>query len=135
MTNRSGASGRTRLLLLAVAISIGACITVGQDLIHAAATDYPLRLGESWRIWVFQTTWAAMPFMALAVLGITNRWPWIVGLTLTLLLWGFFIYDTVSNWETGRGANIGLGLILILSPGVIMVACLITAWKTETRDS
>jgi hypothetical protein len=51
--------------------------------------------------------------------------PWVVRLAFTVLLWGYYLYSGVSyQWHpSGTGANIGLGLMMLISPIFITAAC------------
>lgn len=63
----------------------------------------------------------AAPYLVLALTGARRVLPWIVGLAMTLSLWGYALYSGVSyRWDPdGSGANIGLGLMMLASPFII----------------
>ncbi|MGH6617585.1 hypothetical protein [Sphingomonas sp.] len=70
-----------------------------------------------------QVLLAAFPYIVLALLGIRTRRSWVVGLVLTTAFWGFYLFTTLQSY--GGGANIGLGLLMMLSPLVILAASLL----------
>lgn len=104
----------------------------GTDLAFSLLTGSPLDLADEWAGFLFQMLIAAAPFAFLALAGIGDRLPWLVGLGLTLALWGYALFDDVSHqWHPdGSGANIGLGLVMLASPLFIAGACFgACAWQ------
>ena len=89
-------------------------------------TGRPLNLAEEWGVFLVQMLIVAAPFGLLAILGIASRLPWLVGLALTISLWGYVLFEGVSyQWHPdGSGANIGLGLFMLVSPVFIAGICL-----------
>lgn len=71
---------------------------------------------------------AGGPFGLLALAGVRNKVPWIVGLAMTAALWGYYFFDGIRYHFSGdrSGANIGLGLLMIVSPIIISAACFVT---------
>lgn len=68
--------------------------------------------------WV-RTALAFAPFALFSLLAAIRRPPqmrrgYIAGLLASLALWGWYYADGLMN--TGGGANIGLGIIMMLSP-------------------
>jgi hypothetical protein len=88
----------------------------GQGILFSLLTGRPLAYSSD--VEPVQAIIAAIPYLALAIAGAGRMRPWLVGLSLTLFLWGFLLYDGVSaQWHPdGSGANIGLGLIMLASP-------------------
>ena len=113
--------GFTRPALFLAASLIGIISVVTYWLVWSDYTGRPMS-DISGLFWESLRT--AVPFLLLASLGIKKPLPWVVGLALTLALWGYGLYDTLTYWGSGRGANIGLGLIFLVSPVAISVACL-----------
>ncbi|MEA3017817.1 MAG: hypothetical protein QOI38_2539 [Sphingomonadales bacterium] len=87
-----------------------------------------LDLSEEWAVLAYQAIMASAPFLLLAGSGVTARAPWVVGLAVHILLWGALLLDPILR--DGGGANIGLGLIMLLSPVIVGGAALATAKAT-----
>jgi hypothetical protein len=107
---------------LALAVGVGVGIAVGSNGIHAALTGRSLDIKQEILVYLFQGVLAAAPFIVLALRGVTAKAPWLTGVVLTIALWGYWIYDAVSMQTDG--ANIGLGLLLLISPVPITLVCL-----------
>jgi hypothetical protein len=107
------------------AVAIGVLTVAIVSGAFSLLTGQPLNLAEEWSVFLFQMLIVAAPFGLLALMGIGNRLPWLVGLAPTLALWGYDLFDGVSyQWHPdGTGANIGLGLVMLVSPFVIAAAC------------
>ncbi len=91
----------------------------------------PFDLRGDWGFYLVELLLVAIPFGLLAITGIRTLLPWLVGLALTLALWGYFVFDMATG---PPGANFGLGLIIILSPIIITFACLgAYGWQYEQR--
>jgi hypothetical protein len=88
-------------------------------------------LSEEWPILLFNVLMVAAPFGLLALCGIRTRLPWAVGIVLTLGLWGWLLLDAVAA-APGRGANIGLGLIMLVSP-ILVAAAAFAAHALQQR--
>ena len=108
-----------------LALAIGPVVAGGTAIAFALLTGRSL--GEEW---VWQALLISIPFIAVALTGTLRKAPWLVGLALTLALWGYALYDGVSyQWHPdGTGANIGLGLIMLVSPVFITAICLAVYW-------
>jgi hypothetical protein len=63
----------------------------------------------------FQAGLAAFPFLLLTLIGTRRALPWLVGITLTALFWGLYLYRILS-FDGGGGADIGLGILMLFSP-------------------
>lgn len=121
---------RLRLVLLALGIGIG--VVAFTNLALSGLTGRPLNF--SFGVDLFQLVIVAIPFLVLAMGGVRARLPWLTGLALTAMLWGYYLYDGVRYHWSGdaSGANVGLGLLLLASPLVISIAC-IAAYLLERR--
>jgi hypothetical protein len=86
----------------------------------------PLNLAEEGAVLLFQMLWTAIPFLLLALLGVRERLPWLVGLIPTTLLWLLLLVPT-------DGANIGLGLLLMIAPIPLSIAVIVAASRSEWR--
>jgi hypothetical protein len=107
---------RGRLLAALLALVIGVLVVAVNALLFTLLTGRPLVYAND--VEPYQVTIVAIPFLVLALIGVGDRRPWQVGLALTLALWGFILLDGVRyQWNPdGSGANIGLGLIMMISP-------------------
>jgi hypothetical protein len=114
------------------ALAIGP-LTVGATAgIASVRTGQPLNLGEEWAIFLFQMAMVSLPFLFIAAVGARSKATWITGLAMTFFFWGWLVLDALT-FEPGRGANIGLGFIMLVSPIVITVASL-AVWARVERD-
>lgn len=118
--------GRTSRWWLAIAaVAIGVAIVATQSLAFSFLTGRPMAFAGD--VEPVQVTLVAFPFLILALLG-ARRWlPWLVGLVITVALWGWVLFEGVRyQWNPdGSGANIGLGLIMLASPLVITALCVL----------
>lgn len=110
-----------------LAIAIGALVAVGTEVAFSVLTGRSL---QGWGFIASNAFLVAIPFIAVALTGTLRKAPWLVGLALTALLWGYYLCDGVSyQWHPdGSGANIGLGLLMLASPLFITAACLGVHW-------
>ena len=81
--------------------------------------------------WV-RTALALAPFALFSLWVVVRRPPrvrrgFIAGLLASLVLWGWYYADGWMN--TGGGANIGLGIIMMLSPLPVFLVILLSARK------
>jgi hypothetical protein len=82
---------------------------------------------EEWPFLLFQILLAAAPFALLVRRGIRAWLPWIVGIALTLCFWAAFFASTLVAARDKTGANIGMGLIMFVSPFLIAGGALLAA--------
>lgn len=134
-SQRDGAPLSQRLMLLAAGLGIGIVTLATFMIIHSFYTGTDFQVEDGLSFLAIQAGWISFPFLTLAILGFSSKLPWVTGIVLTIALWGYSLFDAISNWDTDRGANIGLGLILLLSPGIITVICLVVAFQAEKRAS
>jgi ABC-type amino acid transport system permease subunit len=72
---------------------------------------------------VLHVAWVSLPFVVL-VIGRIREWvTWIVGIVLTIILYSFALVDAILRSGKHEGANIGLGLLIIISPILISAVC------------
>ena len=102
--------------------------------VTALVTSSPLNLGEEWAVILFQCVIVFLPFFLISAAGVGTLLSWVVGLVLTLGLWGYAFIDPILRRGTGTGANIGLGLIIFVSPVIITAACLAVGRYGVTRS-
>jgi hypothetical protein len=107
---------------------IGFAIVAGGYIAFALLTGRWVDLGEEGIVLLAQMLIAAAPFLMLGAAGVRTLLPWAVGLALTLWLWGSYFWEGVSyqRHPGGTGADIGLGLIMLVSPLAIGAAALAT---------
>jgi hypothetical protein len=80
---------------------------------------------------VLESILVSVPFIAIALTGTLRKAPWLVGLALTLALWGYVLYEGVSHhwYPDGSGADIfGLALVELASTLLITAICLGVYW-------
>ena len=120
-----------------IALALGPVVAIGTAVAFSLLTGRSLNLSEEWGVFAFQSLLISVPFVAVALTGTQKKAPWIVGLALTVLLWGYYLYNGVSyQWHPdGSGANIGLGLIMLISPIFITASCIgVYLWqRRKTR--
>ena len=122
-------SAQKRMVLLLLALFLGATIIVVFSLIHGLITGDSLSPSGGIVSLAIQLVVVAFPLLILAIIGITAKAPWLTGIALIVATWGFFLYETVVR--PSNGANFGLGMLLIASPFVITIICLIVARASE----
>jgi hypothetical protein len=109
-----------------IALALGPVFAIGTAVAFSLLTRRSLNWSEEWGVYAFQSLLVSVPFIAVAVTGTLKKAPWITGLAFTVLLWGYYLYSGVSyQWHPdGTGANIGLGLMMLISPIFITAACI-----------
>ena len=119
----------TRLVAgLAAAIAIGVAVIAICNTAWAVTHHFPLlTLWEETCVSAMQILMVSAPYILLALLGIDARRPWIVGLCLTAIFWGYYLYSLTRPYE-GGGADIGLGILMMFSPFPITGAVLLTSF-------
>ena len=107
---------------LAAALAIGLAVVATCNTVWAIAGDFPIAT-----LWdeasPTQVLMVSFPYLVLATFGVTARRPWLAGLCLTVAFWGHYLWDII-HYE-GGGANIGLGILMMLSPILITGASLL----------
>ena len=116
----------------ATAIAIGVLTIVVGHGGFSFLSGAPLNLREEWASFLFQMLLVAVPFGLLSVARIRARFPWLVGIILTVAFWGFYYYVALRGRGDGTGANIGLGLLMLASP-VIITAASLAASRERSR--
>lgn len=109
----------SRAWLTVIALSIGVGVVAADSILFSSLTGRPMVFASD--VEPINAVLVAIPYLGLAFAGAKRLLPWIVGLAMTLSLWGYALYSGVSyQWNPdGSGANIGLGLMLLASPFVI----------------
>lgn len=119
----------SRVGLSLIAIAIGLITVVIFNGTVMIVGGIPRHLEFEIIISVIQVILVSIPFLLNAFLNIRLVASWIVGIALTSSLWGYFLYYVISHRGDGSGANIGLGLLICISPIIISTACLFVARK------
>lgn len=103
-----------------LALAIGALIVVVfyGALLAFLGAPRPIPTDE-WPFLLFQILFAAAPFGFLALVGIKSTAPWLAAAVLTILFWAAFFVSVLISARDGTGANIGMGLVMFVSPLVI----------------
>jgi hypothetical protein len=119
-----------------LAVFIGLLTIVIVSGCFSLVTGRPLNLREEWGVFLFQALIVAIPFGLLALSGVRDRIPWLVGLALTTAFWGYYLFDGIRYQLGGdkSGVNFGLAFLMLASPAVISAACLVAA-KARHRSS
>jgi len=107
-----------------LAPALGGGVVVGHWLAFSLLTGRPFDPDDK-LVFLWHMLSVAAPFALLALMDV-GRWPWLTALALTLAFWGYTLWEGVSyQWNSdGSGANIGLGLIMLVSPLFIAGASL-----------
>lgn len=113
--SRGGPNTKGCLLALGIGFVTVATTSIGFSL----TTGPDLNLSEEWSIFLFQMLLVAGPFGLLALSGVNEKLPWVIGLILTLAFWGFYVGVVLATRGDGSGANIGLGILMLASPLII----------------
>lgn len=116
------------------AIGIGIAVVALEAVLFTLLTGRPISFAMD--VEPVKALIAAIPFLILAFLGARTLLPWLLGLALTLAAWTYVLVDGVTyQWHPdGSGANIGLGILMILIvPPVISVAC-VAAYLLEKKS-
>jgi hypothetical protein len=120
-----------------LAIGIGLVTVVVNAGAFSEITGNPLNLAEEWSVFLFQILLAAAPFGLLAYFGVRDRSAWVLGIGLTAILWGYYLYDGIRYQLSGdtSGVNMGLAFLLMASPIFISIACFaLAAWKRRRSN-
>lgn len=115
-----------------LALAIGLLTVAANAGVFSAATGNPINLADEWSAFLFQILLVAAPFGLLALFGVRDRAAWVLGLGVTALLWGYYLYDGIRYQLSGdtSGVNMGLAFLLMVSPVFISIACFaVAAWK------
>lgn len=108
---------------LALAITIGVFAVTLSVVIPAILRGNTIVLAGNWGILGVNAMIAAAPFIGLAIGNIRQPRAWTIALVLTVLLWGYYIADPFLR---GAGdANIGLGILMLISPVPIAIVSLV----------
>ncbi len=136
---------RRRLLLIGAALDIGLVImlaeNVAADIVVGRTPFTNGRLGfiDAPDGVLFHFVIAALPMLALALIGSSRRWLWAVAISMTALFATFAVWQLRQDYlaDFAGGANIGLGIIMMASPWIrliVMGVMALLARITGTRS-
>ena len=110
----------------AVALVIGiGTVAIVVAVSHPSGTHRTELLEES-PFLLFSVLLVAAPFGLLALRGVSDKVPWLVGLLLTILFWsGLVVAVCFSRGQ--RAAGIGAGALVLISPQIIGGAAAVAA--------
>lgn len=124
-------------LPIATALGIGV-ILEGIVTVASGSTGYVRsNLSDEWGPLFFNVLIASAPFLLLASRGVTARTPWIIGLVLAVLVWGYVgLKFLMGGFKGGTsvGNSMWLGMVLITSSAAITITCWIVS-RRYPRDS
>ena len=113
---------------LALAVGIGAGLTASESFIFAMLT------GRAWNLPPILEGWhmaiTAAPFLVLALLSAKKVMPWAVAMMLTFIVWGWWLFDTVSHHSDGSEVKIG-SVMLLGAPFAISLAAAFVHFATQ----
>lgn|GEM_PF-948555 len=120
---------RRRLLLIGAALGIGLVImlaeNVAADIVVGRTPFTNGRLGfiDAPDGVVLHFAIAALPMLALALIGSSRRWLWAVAIGMTTLFATFAVWQLRQDYlaDFAGGANIGLGIIMMASPWITLI--------------
>ncbi|WP_375186991.1 hypothetical protein [Sphingobium yanoikuyae] len=120
---------RRRLLLIGTALGIGLVImlaeNVAADIVVGRTPFTNGRLGfiDAPDGVLFHFVIAALPMLALALIGSSRRWLWAVAISMTALFATFAVWQLRQDYlaDFAGGANIGLGIIMMASPWITLI--------------
>ena len=116
--------------LLLVALGVGLMFPLTVNAIFAISGGLDIR-GE-WFALSVQCIISVGPFIILVMTGLGNRWSWGAAILVTGALWGYYLFDALSRSGSGTGPNIGLAVMLGISPIVISIVALAVGRATST---
>jgi len=124
---------------LILALGVGTGVVTVSNTIWALSRSLPILAlwgGDT----VFQILIASAALILLALLGAAQqlgkraRRTWIVGICLTVAFWAFYTYGITRPYE-GGGADIGLYLLMMISPLLIVAASLLVSVTSADERS
>jgi len=118
--------------LLLVSVVYALTIVWGIEWVLDSLRSHTFGMGPELQPRWVRTALALAPFALFSLWVVVRRPPrvgrcFIAGLLASLVLWGWYYADGWMN--TGGGANIGLGIIMMLSPLPVFVVILLSARK------
>ena len=130
MTQGLLSSLRGRLL---ISLAIGILVVSAANAFAYLVMRIPFAWEDEYAVIIFQIVIVSLPFIIISLTGARSPAPWVAGLGMTVALWGFYVFDAWSSRGSGEGANIGLGLLMLMSPVVISAVCMAIAKPAAAR--
>jgi hypothetical protein len=115
--------------LVAILAGLGTVALANATSIVSRGSDF---LSETWPVLTIHVALAALPFLVLAMMSDPGRAAWLTTGVLTAIVWTLPALDQMLREGEG-GANIGLGIFMLVSPVLILGGAL--AAKAATRRS
>ncbi len=119
------------VLGLTLSLAIGLLVVAVCNTVWATVTGAPI--ATMWREnSAIQVALAGLPYFILAVCGIDTRRAWIVALVVTAAFWGYYLWDIIHY--AGVGANIGIGILMMISPFAVTASGLLASSMGRNRQ-
>jgi hypothetical protein len=115
--------------LIALLIGLGTVALTNADSILAGGAG---PLGEIWPILTFHVLLVALPFIVLSIVPRAGRASWLTACILTAIVWTLPSVDQLVRKGEG-GANIGLGIFMLISPLLILGGAMATRAAARRR--
>lgn len=112
-------------VLTTLALGVGALVAVAESALFGWLLDRPIGFPALDAL-LMNTILVAVPFLLLSSRGSTRLLPWIAGLAVTLWLRWHALQQGVAYQRApdGSGVDMGLGLLMLVSPAFIAVICI-----------
>jgi hypothetical protein len=114
----------SHLILTIIAVTIGVIVVVGDALVFGYLLGRPADFSDP-DVLIINTVLTAIPFLILAYRGSRRLIPWLAGLGMTVGLWWHALQKGVAYQRApdGSGVDMGLALLVLVSPAIIAVIC------------
>jgi len=113
--------------ILLAAITVAA---VNFDVGYLEGMPIPLTM---YYVLTFQFVLVVLPFVGIAFVPWTGRMAWLAAIALTALVWGLLVLDPIIRG--GGDANLGLYLLVIVSPAIVFGGALAAdSWARHRTD-
>jgi hypothetical protein len=135
-TERVRAAPVSRIVLAAIALALGA-IVVTLEAYLVGYLDYilsTLALADEWLPVLIRVLLISAPFLLLAKKGVAAMMPWIVGVALTVLVWGYVVFKHLSgafDEGTSVGNSMWVALVALGSTAIITIICALITRTTR----
>jgi hypothetical protein len=120
----------SRLVLVAAALAIGTLVVTVEAYL-AGYLDYILAtFRHEWGPMLVRIILVSAPFLLLAKRGVAAPIPWVTGVALTMLVWGYVIFKHLSGGFEG-GTSVGNSMWIALaafgsSAGITAICALLS---------
>lgn len=119
-------------VLLSLGLGVG--IVAAHNFLYSGLTGRPFSYSHD--VEPVNAAIIALPFLLLTVFRVRRLKAWLSGVVVTIILWGYALYRGVAyQWNPdGTGADIGLGILLTMSPIFVLGAALATSAVIKDND-